>query len=43
MTMPVPEVSLDEDEYMRWLDCFSFDMPPMMLIRGQKSVLTFDL
>lgn len=44
LTMPVPEVGLEAVEYMRWLECLSFDLPPVCMLRGnQETVITFEL
>jgi len=44
LTMPIPEVGLEAKEYMRWLDCLTFQLPSVCLIRGnQETVLTFEM
>jgi solute carrier family 12 (sodium/potassium/chloride transporter), member 2 len=44
VTMPVPEMSLDAGEYLRWLDCLSCGSTPTLMIRGNHdNVLTFEL
>ena len=44
MTLPIPPKEDLNSLYMTWLEAFTVNMPPFLLVRGnQTSVLTFKI